>query len=261
MNSTSSFTPSEIERYRRLRALSRELNHRILRTVPREAMLETAKAIGVEHDGQLWLDGEDVMSVLMDCCLYDWIDGGRSLVQRYAEAQVREAGTDEDFLLQAYLKAQYRIVRPQAVLPGAGVSVRDELSGEQLVIMDVGLSESGLDDRMHFATRTIPLETYSMTGGAALPMDAKAKETALRRLTEERLLVDGVVTDPHKTALSVVRACLESGLARHVRYDDLEAPQPQRSSCQLRRAPRAPGRNEQCPCGSDKKYKKCCGAR
>ena len=51
MNSTSSFTPSEIERYRRLRALSRELNHRILRTVPREAMLETAKAIGVEHDG------------------------------------------------------------------------------------------------------------------------------------------------------------------------------------------------------------------
>lgn len=26
------------------------------------------------------------------------------------------------------------------------------------------------------------------------------------------------------------------------------------------RAPRMPGRNEPCPCGSGKKYKRCCGA-
>ena len=188
------------------------------------------------------------------------LDRGRSLVQRYAETQSRETGSDEDFLLQAYLKAQYRIVRPQAELPGAGVSVRDALSGEQLFIMDVGLSESGLDDRMHFATRTIPLETYSMTGGAALPMDARAKETALRRLCEEQLLVNGSVTDSHKAALNVVRARLESGLARHVRYDDLEAPLLQGSSRQSRHAPRPPARNERCPCGSGRRYKKCCGA-
>jgi uncharacterized protein YecA (UPF0149 family) len=31
-------------------------------------------------------------------------------------------------------------------------------------------------------------------------------------------------------------------------------PGPQRS------APRPPGRNEQCPCGSGKKWKRCCGA-
>ncbi|MDA1312580.1 MAG: SEC-C metal-binding domain-containing protein [Acidobacteria bacterium] len=41
----------------------------------------------------------------------------------------------------------------------------------------------------------------------------------------------------------------------------MEAPQSQRSSWQPRRVPRAPGRNERCPCGSGRKYKKCCGAR
>ena len=38
---------------------------------------------------------------------------------------------------------------------------------------------------MHLATRTIPLRGYWMTGGAALPMVAKSKETALRLLKEE----------------------------------------------------------------------------
>lgn len=261
MNSLSPFTQPDIDRYRRLRALSRDLNQQIVKTAPREAILQIGKAIGVEHDGQLWFDSEDVTSVLMDCCLYDWIDNGRTLVQRFAEERIREPGGDEDFLLRAYQRAQYRIVRPEAVLADAGVSVRDAVSGEQLFIMDVGLSQSGLDKSVHLATRTIPMEGYSMTGGAALPMVGELKNTALRLLQEERPLVDGVTADPHKTALLVVRACLECGAAQHISYDDLEAPPTRSSSCQLRRAPRKPHRNKSCPSGSGKKYKKCCGAQ
>lgn len=252
MSSQSLITESDIERYRRLRAISLELNHRIIKTIPRKAVLETGNAIGVEHDGQLFFDSEDASSVLMDCCLYDWIEDDRNLVQRFAEAQMGALSADEDFLLQRYLRARYRVVRPQAVAPGAGVSGCDVLSGEQLFIMDVGLSRSRLDDRTYVATRTIPLDGCSMTGGAALPMDAESMETALRLLATERLLVEGVVTDHHKTALLIVRTCLEDGAAQQVRYDVPGAPPTQRSSCQ-------PRRNEPCPCGSGRKYKKCCG--
>jgi hypothetical protein len=37
----------------------------------------------------------DVSSVLQDCCLYDWFEDGRNLVQRYAEAHPANPETEE----------------------------------------------------------------------------------------------------------------------------------------------------------------------
>jgi hypothetical protein len=45
---TSTFIPStaDIERYRRLRGLARDLNSRIVKTTPREAIQQVAEAVG-----------------------------------------------------------------------------------------------------------------------------------------------------------------------------------------------------------------------
>src|SRR5258708_1578104 len=109
MSLTPSFIPSSsnVERYKRLRRLAPDLNHRILKTIPREAMYEVGEAIGILHQGVLVFDSEDETSILMDCCLYDWMQDGQNLVQKYAEGHPALPGTEEHELLQAYLQAKY----------------------------------------------------------------------------------------------------------------------------------------------------------
>ena len=78
---TSTFIPStaDVECYKRLRGLARDLNSRIVKTIPREAIQQVAEAIGRLHGGVLLLDSEDESNVLMDCCLFDWIREGKNL--------------------------------------------------------------------------------------------------------------------------------------------------------------------------------------
>jgi hypothetical protein len=108
---TSSFIPSsaDVERYKRWRGLARDLNHRIVETIPREAMHQVGEAIGILRGGVLVLESEDQSSVLMDCCLYDWIREGKNLVEKCAESHPAAPGTEEHELLQAYLQAKYRV--------------------------------------------------------------------------------------------------------------------------------------------------------
>jgi SEC-C motif len=133
--------------------------------------------------------------------------------------------------------------------------------------MDIGLSYNPLD--VAYATRTIPLGQFWMTGGAALPTGRTTIEDAIDRLKIQRLLVDGKFTDPHKAALILVRRLLEGGASQHVAYEDMED---QRKLRFYRKPDGAaarsqsvstytPGRNSPCPCGSGKRYKRCCGAK
>ena len=62
---------------------------------------EVGDAIGIRHNGVLVFASEDMSSVLMDCCLYDWFEHGRNVVQRYSEAHPAKPGTDEGYLLLA----------------------------------------------------------------------------------------------------------------------------------------------------------------
>ena len=110
------FTPSrkDVERYRRLRALSMDLNHRIIKTIPRRAYDEVGDAIGILSNGVLEFESADMTSVLMDCCLYDWFQSGKSVVQQYSETHPALPGTDEQHLLSAYVQAKYRVLVVQS---------------------------------------------------------------------------------------------------------------------------------------------------
>ena len=78
--------PADVERYRRLRALRTELNHLIIETIPRETFYDVGEAIGILRMGVLKFDSEDMTSVLMDCCLYDWPEDGKNVVRRYSQS-------------------------------------------------------------------------------------------------------------------------------------------------------------------------------
>jgi hypothetical protein len=210
-------TPSDVERYRRFRALSRELGERMLKTVPPRAFDEIGDAIGMLRNGILVFDTMDMSGVLADCCLYDWFEDGRNLVHRYARKHPARPGTDEAYLLNAYCHATYRILTIHSAVPDAGLYVYDTLNEEELFLMDLGFSRSLKQGGVALATRTIPLGDYCMTGGAPLPItSADAVESTLLEMDEGPMLAprDG----PAGFSLSIVRACLGAGAAEHVKY-------------------------------------------
>ncbi len=91
---TSTFIPSpaDVERYKRLRGRARDLNHRIVQTIPREAIPQVAEAIRVLHGGVPVLESEQESNVLMDCCLYDWIREEKTLSRSTPRIILRRQG-------------------------------------------------------------------------------------------------------------------------------------------------------------------------
>jgi hypothetical protein len=132
--------PTDVNRYRRLRALGRALNEKVLDTVP--AYNEIGDAIGMRRQGKIVFETEDESSVLADCCLYDWHEDGKNLIQRYAEAHPANPGTDEAYLFNAYRQAEYRILTLQSRVLDAGIYCYDVLNEEELFLMDLAFSRS-----------------------------------------------------------------------------------------------------------------------
>ncbi len=58
-------TRTDVERYTRLRAAGRELSTKIVKTIPKKAMLEVGAAIGILKRGVLVFDSEDMSSVVV----------------------------------------------------------------------------------------------------------------------------------------------------------------------------------------------------
>ncbi|MBI2689979.1 MAG: hypothetical protein HYX27_27050 [Acidobacteria bacterium] len=197
------------------------LNHRIIKTIPRHAFDKIGDALGILRNGVLVFDSKDMGSVMMDCCLYDWYENGKNLVQRYAETQPATPETDESYLLQAYLHAKYRILVAQSAVPGAGIHCQDALNGEELFLMDLAMSQSIPGGNAALATRTIPLGEYWMTSGAGLPISSKESILdALSRIESENHMS---IRGPGSVALAIARACLAAGAAEYITYENVEA--------------------------------------
>lgn len=265
MASTSvSFAPTttDIERYRRLRTVCKSLNHKVIETLPRDAILETGRQLGIVRGRTIMLDSEDVSSVVMDCCLHDLIQDGKNAMERYLETHSSLASPDERELLEAFRQAKYRIMFPLSRVEGAGVYCKDLFTQEELFVMDIAMSRNPVN--LAYATRTIPLGEFWMTGGAGLPAAGDAIRKAGARLHQKGLLDEGGFTDPHRAALTIVRTLLEQGAGEHIKYADVPLPDEpghSRKPHTPRRSALAgiPSRNSACPCGSGKRYKRCCG--
>jgi hypothetical protein len=210
------------------------LNQRMVKTIPRQAFHQVGDSLGIRRNGVLQFDSQDMTSVLMDCCLYNWFQKGKNLVQRYAETYPATAATDESYLLLACLQAKYRILMPQSAVPGAGVHCRDVLNGGELFLMDLSMSQSVPGGDSALATRTIPLGEYWMTGGAGLPVTSKESILqALRRMgNKDYQPLEG----PGGVAISIASACLAAGAANYITYES-----PEDSPKKHRRLPGWPG--------------------
>ena len=112
-----------------------------------------------------------------------------------------------------------RVLVVQSAAPKAGLYCHDVLNQEESFLMDLGLSRTLRNGDAALATRTIPLGEYWMTSGAGLPISPeKAALQALSEMSERESL-----KGPGRAALSIVRACLAAGAAKHAKYKSAAA--------------------------------------
>lgn len=117
-----------LERYPQLRATQRALNEKIVATLPRRAIEETARRLGLWSQGRLLLDYEEDVGVLYDAAIYDYSASGVNAVSRYAARRDAQRSTDETLLLRAMSNAYVTVVELVESIAGVGARVYDVLA-------------------------------------------------------------------------------------------------------------------------------------
>jgi hypothetical protein len=247
MATTFSPTKEDVDRYQQRRAALSILNQRMIKTIPEQAYAEIGDAIGIRRNGLIVFDNEQESSVLADCCLYDWLEDSKNLIERYLETHAETLRPNQTWLLDACLRDEYRILVHDDFLPGAGVHCLDVLSGERIFLMDIGLSRT--PELLAWATRTIPFGAYWITSGAALPIASPSTIKNVEHLMKQARFAD--LPD----SLLIVRACLAAGAAEQVRYLDM----PSNVMDRVRKVSGAVDPTDLCPCRSGLMFKYCCG--
>jgi hypothetical protein len=261
--------PEVVAEYIRLRAVARKLNNRLVKSLSRAVMDEGGKKLGILKGNTLTLDSEDELAVLMDFCIYNVRRRGQNAFERFLANSPPPPDSDEMLILRAMQNAWYSLFRAESTVPGTGVAMFDLLRERPQFIVDVGLSQT-ITPGAILASRVVPFADFTMTGGAALPVpDAAALAFVQRRAVSvvKRLNITSMssLTPEQDTELTatLIRACLECGAAEIVAYQEpSKRLQPRPAPAMRSRAAPAGrvGRNDPCPCGSGKKFKKCCGA-
>jgi hypothetical protein len=248
-----------ISRYKHLRKVSVKLNDKIVQTLSKEVLHEGGKKLGILQSGTLVFNTEDETSVLMDYCLYDVRRKGRNAVEQYLIESPPDPESDEMTCLRAMQHATYSLFIVESVERGFGVTVRDLRSNETLLVVDMGFGSTAQPGLL-FASRLLPHDGFSVTGGAALqigvlPLDQR--ESVIKKLLRGLAPDEGGYFDP----ATLISACLDRDCSSHAQYQEPtgHAIGQQQSSNSAR--PAIVGRNDPCPCGSGKKFKRCCMKR
>jgi hypothetical protein len=111
-------------------------------------------------------DDEDEVQVLNEAALYDYFPSGKNAVERFFAQKKYEPGSDEHIVLNAMTNARVTLVELGAVVPSVGVKAKDLLFGRELLLADVGLSDSA-DEGMVLLVRLLEFDEFAMTTGVA----------------------------------------------------------------------------------------------
>ncbi len=286
-----------VDRYLELRERLCALQNTIVNTLDRKLMHACARRLGLFHGGSMVFENETEMSVFMDYCIYDHLIGGRNPVERYLDRHPPQPGTDGELVASAMLDASYRIIAIKSRRRGVGAQVDDILDGKEFFLNDIALSKTVRRGTL-MAGRIVIADGIFMTTGASMPLQGETTlalilETGRLAGCVERLNRQHRDREARiEFSTMVIRACLETQASDRMGFLDAEEaarevdplsrftsgpprflPDPDEEDFDTHRsghhrpalAPAAVsghgfvGPNHPCPCGSGRKFKKCCG--
>ncbi|MHC4173997.1 MAG: SEC-C metal-binding domain-containing protein [Planctomycetota bacterium] len=249
-----------VDRYKHFRKINRSLHNAFLSYLPKKGLKECAKKLGISKSGVFVFQEQHEADVLIDYCIYDYHEGGENAVSRYVMENPPTPDSDEHVVLKAMLESHYSLIQVEDIVEGVGIRAHDLLNNRRFFLVDIGFSQTA-GEGVVIAARIIPFEDFVMTSGAALPVDADTLTRILDLLNQR---FDGgpdkfpISSSEQKADLtaSIIHFCLEADASSRIAYEDVEKepeliPFPSTNN--------RIGRNDPCPCGSGKKYKRCCG--
>ena len=257
-------------RYERLRNVAFPLVNKVLPDYLAEDSLNAAgKRLGVMKGRTLVVDTIDQVAVVMDHAFYDCLHDGTTAVQRLLAERRPAPGSDEDEFLKAMGKAYFSLFQMKRAVPGTGVHVNDILHEEEVFLADMGFSHT-THPGIILASRVLPYEGFVMTSGAALPVTPKTLDQIIDALESHPSHGMGMRDRPLKEREQwigrLLHICIRNKASEHVvyqnvgRYAPVDGCTPEQGRVPVGATGQV-GRNDPCPCGSGRKYKKCCGSR
>lgn len=255
-----------VGRYSALRRLSIRLNSALVKSLDPQSIPTIAGRFGMLEGRQILLETDDESAVLMDSCIHDYRVGGENAAQRYLREHPPAEGSDERLMLEALARARYSIFEARHAEAGVGVECEDLLYGGDVFIWDISFSYNVMPGAI-MAGRIFSPGPLTMSTGAFLPVDQPLGRKLLQRLhpyldPSTGHLKPVTVEETSELSLMLVGTCIRGGASAAIRYadaDEIEQDDLEGRRLTPIRVEQKTGRNEPCPCGSGKKFKKCCG--
>jgi hypothetical protein len=225
----SSVQHAWIERYQRLRQVGRDLNLTLVKQLPKAAVAECGKKLGLFKAGTLILNNEDEIAILYDYGLHHYRRDHKNVIERYLEHSPPAPDSLELTLLQAMLHARFSVFRVQEIKPRQGALLLDLVQGEPVELVDRALSETGTAGTI-LVGRLLPLGDFYMSSGTLIPLPEEVYEDKLvpivRKFTPDSSPDSRATRSAAQEAAYVaqlIRVSLHEGGMDNVFYTDMES--------------------------------------
>jgi hypothetical protein len=169
---------STVARYKELRKRCCELNVILAQRLPRTAVPECGKKLGLVKSGTLILNNDDEIAVVYDYCIHHFRRGGRNEIERYLEDAAVESKAADSELLQAMRRARFSLFRVEEISPHRGARVRDLVSGQHLDLLDSSVCDTATPGTI-VAGRLLPLPGFTMSTGILVPIPEHVVENQI----------------------------------------------------------------------------------
>jgi hypothetical protein len=210
-----------LARYRRLREISKQHHHEVLKFISGDAMLHQARRLGLARGKTLILDDMDEMNYVFDLAIHTAPAGRSRAIDRYARSARLAASSDEALVLEAMRDARFSVLVIERRHETVGLVATDLFRRTEVWVVDIGL-ESSMPDGGIIATRLFTPERFAMTAGVNVPFDLGTIEDLCAELPNSLRDIDlTALVDDRRFAEVVYRVALVGGVMERVRYQDL----------------------------------------
>jgi hypothetical protein len=179
-------TTKDIEYYQRVREVGIEVNQKLIEELPKSALKECGKKLGIWKGNTLVLGSEDELSIFFDYCLHQFRINKTSVIERHLTMSPPDSGSIELEVLQSLVKSHYSVFLVKEVFENKGALIVDLLYLKELFIIDIGISKTA-SVGVAFSGHLFPLKQFYMGSGAFLqiPIQSLLENVELTSILEK----------------------------------------------------------------------------
>lgn len=232
-----------LKAYRALAPVHESLHERLIENLPEEVILEAAEDLRLVRRGQIDIKGDFEMELLAEFALYAEQNDGPRIMEAIGPELVREDSVAAQ-ILKAMAEARFAIYQVKNAIAEVGLELWDYVRSEPVAIA-LPETDEVLVPGAYFMGRVMSIAELRMLAGSVYPVPEVLAADLVALLRNED--VEDLSTKGEPTPDWVDEALMQALMGAK----QLASRTPVTST--------KVGRNDPCPCGSGKKYKKCCG--